>query len=160
MASPLARDLACSLASKAAVGRTRSRACERAEQGRTRRGVIRALARLAGMALDAATGSAPRLLTIEQVADLCQVSTKTVYRAIRSGALKACRLGRGGAYRVKPEEMERWIEACIGAARERPAPRVAPPPAEPSAPPARRRSSPRSGSDGRLRVAPRMGGAS
>ena len=112
------------------------------------------------MALDAATGSAPRLPTIEQVADLCQVSTKTVYRAIRSGALNACRLGRGGAYRVKPEEMESWIEACSGAARERPAARGALPPTEPSVPPARRRSSPRSGSDGRLRVAPRMGGAS
>jgi excisionase family DNA binding protein len=118
------------------------------------------LARLGGMALDAVTGSAPRLLTIEQVADLCQVSTKTVYRAIRSGALKACRLGRGGAYRVKPEEMESWIEASSGATRERRASRATPSPTEPSAPPARRRSSPRSGSDGRLRVAPRMGGAS
>jgi excisionase family DNA binding protein len=112
------------------------------------------------MALDAANDSAPRLLTIDQVAELCQVSTKTVYRAIRRGALKACRLGRGGAYRVKPEEMETWIEACSGEARERPAARATPSPTEPSASPARRRSSPRSGSDGRLHVAPRMGGAS
>src|SRR3954462_4284524 len=36
----------------------------------------------------------PRLLTIEQVAACCQVSTKTVYRAIRRGALRATRLGR------------------------------------------------------------------
>jgi excisionase family DNA binding protein len=109
------------------------------------------------MALDTATGSAPRLLTIDQVADLCQVSTKTVYRAIRSGALKACRLGKGGAYRVKPEEMESWIEACSGAA--------AAPPSEPSSaaavPPQRtrgdRRSGGRTSDKGRLRVAPGMG---
>lgn len=64
---------------------------------------------------DVTPESAPRLLTIEQVAGLCQVSTKTVYRAIRRGSLAACRLGSGGAYRVRPEEMERWIEACSGA---------------------------------------------
>jgi excisionase family DNA binding protein len=49
------------------------------------------------------------LLTTEQVAAACQVSTKTVYRAIARGRLVAAQLGRGGAYRVRPRDMERWI---------------------------------------------------
>jgi excisionase family DNA binding protein len=108
------------------------------------------------MALDAATGSAPRLLTIEQVAELCQVSTKTVYRAIRSGALKACRLGRGGAYRVKPEEMEIWIETCSAAPAPASAPAALPSRATPSRP-SRAVRSDRGPADGRLTVATGMG---
>jgi hypothetical protein len=34
-----------------------------------------------------------------------------------SGALRACRRGRGGAYRVKPEEMESWLEARSATSR-------------------------------------------
>jgi excisionase family DNA binding protein len=49
------------------------------------------------------------LLTTEQVAAACQVSTKTIYRAIARGRLVASQLGRGGAYRVRPQDMERWI---------------------------------------------------
>ena len=106
------------------------------------------------MATGALEEPTPRLLTIEQVAELCQVSTKTVYRAIRSGALKACRLGRGGAYRVKPEEMENWIEACSSAART--------PPRSPARKRAgelapRTRAGRRIAADGRLTVAPDMG---
>ena len=113
------------------------------------------------MALDALDASPPRLLTIDQVADLCQVSTKTVYRAIRSGALTACRLGKGGAYRVKPEEMEIWIEACSGAAATA---HPEPPNSRSTAPAQRtrtgRRASARASDKGRLRVSPGMGRAS
>ncbi|HEV2786185.1 MAG TPA: helix-turn-helix domain-containing protein [Solirubrobacteraceae bacterium] len=110
------------------------------------------------MALDAANDSAPRLLTIDQVAELCQVSTKTVYRAIRRGALKASRLGRGGAYRVKPEEMESWIEACTDAAEPAAAPTHSAPTASPTTP---RPSGQRSETDdGRLTVVTGMGRAS
>ena len=126
--------------------------------GRGCRGVLTALARLGGMALDAFDRSPPRLLTIDQVADLCQVSTKTVYRAIRSGALTACQLGKGGAYRVKPEEMEVWIEACSG--RAAPAHPATPDGGNPAAAQrtrAGRRTSARGTDKGRLRVAPGMG---
>jgi excisionase family DNA binding protein len=44
-----------------------------------------------------------------EIAARCQVSTRTVMRAIRSGRLRASRLGARGAYRVRPEDLEAWI---------------------------------------------------
>ena len=44
-----------------------------------------------------------------EIAAQCQVSTRTVMRAIRSGRLRASRLGSRGAYRVRPEDVEAWI---------------------------------------------------
>src|SRR3954462_13118352 len=96
-----------------------------------------------------AADPAPRLLTIEQVAASCQVSSKTVYRAIRRGALRASRLGMTGAYRIKPEEMETWIEAATEVPT---ADALAGPPAGPPATARRRR-----GVDGQLRISPDMG---
>ncbi len=52
------------------------------------------------------------LLTPAEVAAHCRVSTKTVLRAIRSGALRAARLGTRGAYRVEPVAVDAWIAAC------------------------------------------------
>src|SRR3954463_6446149 len=92
---------------------------------------------------------APRLLTIEQVAACCQVSSKTVYRAIRRGALRASRLGMTGAYRIKPEEMEMWIETSTEAPAPAPVPRVG------TAPPPRRRE--RRPAEGQLRISSEMG---
>src|SRR3954453_23142648 len=96
-----------------------------------------------------AADPAPRLLTIEQVAACCQVSSKTVYRAIRRGALRASRLGMTGAYRIKPEEMETWIEASteVPTAEAGAGAPAAPPPA------AHRRLA----VDGQLRLSPDMG---
>src|SRR3954452_1083566 len=95
-----------------------------------------------------------QLLTIDQVASLCQVSTKTVYRAIRRGALRASRLGAGGAYRVRPEAVESRIDACAAPPASPPAePLVPMPQRAPEAVPHARRSS----SDGRLTVRPGMG---
>jgi excisionase family DNA binding protein len=51
-----------------------------------------------------------RLLTIEQVAALCQVSVRTVYRAVSAGRLRASRLGRGGAYRIRVEDVAAWLD--------------------------------------------------
>ena len=51
-----------------------------------------------------------KLYTVEQVATLCQVSVKTVYRAIWQGRLRACQLGVGAAYRVTSEDLQTWIE--------------------------------------------------
>lgn len=45
----------------------------------------------------------------QEIADRCQISTRTVMRAIRSGQLRASRLGARGAYRVRPEDLEAWI---------------------------------------------------
>ena len=54
-----------------------------------------------------------RLLTPSDVADRCQVSTKTVLRAIHRGRLRASRLGEQGAYRIREADAESWIEACV-----------------------------------------------
>jgi excisionase family DNA binding protein len=54
-----------------------------------------------------------RLLTPSDIADRCQVSTKTVLRAIHRGSLRASRLGEHGAYRIREADAERWIEDCV-----------------------------------------------
>jgi excisionase family DNA binding protein len=53
----------------------------------------------------------PWLLRTEDVAELCQVSTKTVPRAIRGGRLRAYRLGARGAYRIRPDDVEAWLQS-------------------------------------------------
>jgi excisionase family DNA binding protein len=51
------------------------------------------------------------LLTPAEVAEICRVSGKTVMRAINAGELPASRLGRRGAHRIRPEDVEAWIAA-------------------------------------------------
>jgi excisionase family DNA binding protein len=53
----------------------------------------------------------PWLLRTEDVAELCQVSTKTVLRAIRGGRLRAYRLGKRNAYRIRPDDVEAWLQS-------------------------------------------------
>src|SRR5690242_9321909 len=68
-----------------------------------------------------------KLLTPADVAELCQISTKTVLRAIRAGRLKASRLGEHGAFRMRAEDVGRWIESGV-VADPRPARPVEVPP--------------------------------
>jgi excisionase family DNA binding protein len=49
------------------------------------------------------------LLTPADVAERCQISPKTVLRAIRSGRLRAYRLGARGAYRMRSADVEEWL---------------------------------------------------
>ena len=49
------------------------------------------------------------LLTPADAAERCQVSPKTVIRAIRAGRLRAYRLGARGAYRVRAADVEAWL---------------------------------------------------
>lgn len=53
------------------------------------------------------------LLTPAAVAERCEVSTKTVMRAIHAGRLRASRLGAGGALRIREEDFEAWIEQSV-----------------------------------------------
>src|SRR3954452_4988504 len=53
----------------------------------------------------------PVMYRPQEIAKRCQISTGTVMRAIRSGQLRASRLGARGAYRVRPEDLEAWIVA-------------------------------------------------
>lgn len=49
------------------------------------------------------------LLTVEQVAQTLQVHWQTVLTYIKSGKLKALKLGRG--YRIDPKDLETFIES-------------------------------------------------
>ena len=74
----------------------------------------------------------PWLLRPDDVAELCQVSTKTVLRAIRAGRLRAYRLGARGAYRIRPDDVEAWLQSCPVSRVERRAPvEVSVPPPQP-----------------------------
>jgi excisionase family DNA binding protein len=52
-----------------------------------------------------------QLLTAAEVADQLRVSTMTIYRLIRSGALPAVRVGRN--YRVPVADLERYLTAQV-----------------------------------------------
>jgi len=49
-----------------------------------------------------------RLLTVHEVAGIMRVSNMTVYRLIRSGELKAARVGRG--YRIRESEVDAYLD--------------------------------------------------
>lgn len=51
------------------------------------------------------------LLSPEDVAILCGLSRKAVYRAIERGELRAARLC--SRLRVRAEDVDRWIDGCI-----------------------------------------------
>ncbi len=51
----------------------------------------------------------PEWLTVEQVADWLQVSTKTIRRYIEDGSLPAVNLG-GRAIRIRRQDLEAWLE--------------------------------------------------
>ncbi len=57
-----------------------------------------------------ATSSArPRFLTPAEVADQLRVSSMTVYRLIKSGELRAARIGK--SYRIREEDVDAYLQA-------------------------------------------------
>jgi excisionase family DNA binding protein len=54
-----------------------------------------------------------QLLTPSDVAERCQVCTKTVLRAIQRGRLRASRLGARGAYRIRTEDLDAWVSSSL-----------------------------------------------
>ena len=50
-----------------------------------------------------------RLLTVSEVADHLRVSTMTVYRLIKSGELRAVRVGK--SYRLREEDIDSYLSA-------------------------------------------------
>lgn len=50
-----------------------------------------------------------RFLTVQEVADLMRVSSMTVYRLIKSGELRAARVGR--SFRVREDDVNAYLEA-------------------------------------------------
>jgi excisionase family DNA binding protein len=49
------------------------------------------------------------LLTVREIADAMRVSTMTVYRLIRAGALPAIRVGKH--FRIRARDLDRYLEA-------------------------------------------------
>lgn len=56
-------------------------------------------------------GTLRQLLTPNDVADLCGLSVKTIYRAIHRGELSAYKVG-GSRYRIRPDELDAWVDAA------------------------------------------------
>lgn len=59
-----------------------------------------------------------RPLTVDEVAELMRVSSKTVMRAIASGHLEASQVTQGrGGWRVRPQAIEAWLDSRSNRAR-------------------------------------------
>lgn len=100
-----------------------------------------------------------RILTLDEVADLVQLSTRTVRRAILAGDLEASQLTpRRGGWRVYETAVAQWMERRSNLTRSPREPAVLPAAIEsrPAAPSPR---AVRSAADGRLTVDPGMGRA-
>lgn len=53
------------------------------------------------------------LLTVQQVAEQLNLSASAVYELVSRRRLRALRLGpRGGAIRIRPEDIEEYLAAC------------------------------------------------
>ena len=50
------------------------------------------------------------LLTVDEVARRARVHPETVKRAVRAGRLRAARLGARGAYRIREEWFDEWVD--------------------------------------------------
>ena len=57
-----------------------------------------------------------RIYSAEEVAEILQVHTDTVRRYLRTGALRAAKIGK--AYRVQEKDLQAFIEARIKEAPE------------------------------------------
>ena len=89
-----------------------------------------------------------RLLTPADVAERCQICTKSVLRAIHRGQLRAYRLGERGAYRLRESDVDAWLELSIVA------------PQRPRSQPAAITRLPAQPAAGRLQLTPEMGRSS
>lgn len=65
------------------------------------------------------------ILTVAEAAALAKCSPKTIYRAIKSGALVASGIGRGRAYRVTQANFWRWMDASVVRREPQPIARLA-----------------------------------
>lgn len=65
------------------------------------------------MAAEEGSVMGERLLTVAEVARAMRVSNMTVYRLIKSGQLRAIRVGKN--YRIRESEVERYLrERVVG----------------------------------------------
>jgi excisionase family DNA binding protein len=57
------------------------------------------------------------VLTTAEAAQDCNVSIRTLYRAIKSGALKAYRLNKD--FRIKRDDLRMWFEGLVVTEQDR-----------------------------------------
>ena len=57
------------------------------------------------------------VLTTEEAAQDCNVSVRTIYRAIKSGKLKAYRLNKD--FRIKRDDLRAWFESLAVTQKDR-----------------------------------------
>ena len=57
----------------------------------------------------ATSSSRPRFLTPAEVAEQLRVSSMTVYRLIKSGELRAARIGK--SYRISEDDVDTYLQA-------------------------------------------------
>jgi excisionase family DNA binding protein len=57
----------------------------------------------------ASSSARARFLTPAEVADLLRVSSMTVYRLIKSGELRAARIGK--SYRISEDDVDTYLQA-------------------------------------------------
>jgi excisionase family DNA binding protein len=60
------------------------------------------------------------LLTSQQVAEACQLSVRTVLRAIDRGDLRASKLALRGGWRILPADVDEWLVARSNRRRDPP----------------------------------------
>jgi excisionase family DNA binding protein len=66
-----------------------------------------------------------KLLTIEQVADILNVSKSLVYRLKDEGKIRACIIGKG-AVRFREEDVAAYLDSCVVDVEVRPRKAVLP----------------------------------
>jgi excisionase family DNA binding protein len=54
----------------------------------------------------------PRFLTLTDVAEVLNISSAQTYALVRSGALRAIKVGGRGQWRVESTELEAYIARC------------------------------------------------
>jgi excisionase family DNA binding protein len=69
----------------------------------------------------------PRFLTLDDVAEILNVSWSQAYALVRRKELLAIQIGGRGQWRVEVDELERFIQQKYAEARAGTAPEVAPP---------------------------------
>lgn len=71
------------------------------------------------MAREDSSPGGPRFLTAAEAAERMRISKMTVYRLIKAGKVPAVRIGR--SYRVREDDLERYLESNYVKASDRPA---------------------------------------
>lgn len=55
---------------------------------------------------------AQNLMTLAEVAELLNVSASQAYSLVRTGELRALKIGGRGQWRIQPEEIDKYLTRC------------------------------------------------